>query len=64
MFNIIKNKKMTKSWYLSKTIWSAIGFIALGLLHYYKTGDIIKATELILLGTGILGIRTAYKKIG
>jgi len=62
--NNLKNVRMTKSWYKSKTILSAIGFIALALWHYHKTSDITKTIELILLGTGMLGIRTAYKKIG
>jgi len=62
--NNLKNVRMTKSWYKSKTILSAIGFISLALWHYHKTSDITKTIELILLGTGMLGIRTAYKKIG
>ena len=57
-------KRMTKSWYKSKTIWSALGFIILALWHYDNTADITKTIELLLLGTGMLGIRTAYKKIG
>jgi hypothetical protein len=64
MINNLKNNRMVKAWYKSKTILSAMGFIALALFHYHKTSDITKTIELILLGTGLLGIRTAYKKIG
>jgi hypothetical protein len=52
-----------KNWYQSKTIWASIGLIALGLMHYWKTDDIVKATELILTGMGLAGIRTGWRKI-
>lgn len=52
-----------KNWYESKTYWAAIGLMVLGLMHYWKTGDISKAIELILTAMGIIGIRTGYKKI-
>lgn len=52
-----------KNWWESKTYWAAFGLMSLGLLHYWKTGDIVKATELILTAIGIIGIRSGYKKI-
>lgn len=55
---------LTKNWYKSKTIWSAIGFMALAFWHYHKSGEIEKTIELLLLATSLLGIRTAWQKIG
>lgn len=52
-----------KNWYESKTYWAAIGLILLGLLHYWKTLDIIRATELIFTAIAMVGIRGGYKKI-
>jgi hypothetical protein len=53
----------TKNWYESKSIWASLGFIALALWHYDKSGDIVKAIELLLLSCSIIGIRTGYQKI-
>jgi len=62
--NWLKIKTMeTKPWYESKSIWASIGFLALALWHYDKTGDIVKAIELLLLSCSIIGIRTGYQKI-
>jgi hypothetical protein len=52
-----------KNWYESKTIWAAAGLTLLGLMHYWKTGDITKAIELILTAMGLVGIRTGWQKI-
>lgn len=46
----------------SKTVWAALGFIALALAVYFKTGDVDKAVELVLTGVGFLGLRQAVKK--
>lgn len=54
---------MTKNWWESKAVWAGLGLIGLGLLHYYKTGDLTKATELILTALGIIGIRVGEKQI-
>lgn len=45
----------------SKTVWAAVGFIALALAVYLKTGDVDKAVELVLTGVGFLGLRQAVK---
>lgn len=52
-----------KNWWESKGVWAGIGLIALALLHYYKTSDLTKATELILLALGMIGIRMGNKEI-
>lgn len=52
-----------KSWYASKTYWAAIGLMILGLMHYYKTGEIDRSIELILTAMGMIGLRTGWKKI-
>ncbi len=52
-----------KNWYESKTYWAAIGLMILGLMHYWKSGDIVRATELIFTAIGMIGIRGGYKKI-
>ena len=52
-----------KNWWESKAVWAGLGLIGLGLMHYYKTGDIVKSTELILTALGIIGIRVGNTKI-
>lgn len=52
-----------KNWWESKAVWAGLGLIGLGLLHYYKTGDLVKSTELILTALGIIGIRVGNTKI-
>lgn len=44
-------------------MWAGLGLMSLGAVHYFKTGDITKSTELILTAIGIIGIRTAKSKI-
>lgn len=46
----------------SKTVWAALGFIALALAVYFNTGDVDKAVELVLTGVGFLGLRQAVTK--
>jgi len=52
-----------KNWWESKTYWAAIGLIVLAIIHYIKTSDLAKCIELILLATGMVGIRTGSQKI-
>jgi hypothetical protein len=52
-----------KNWYSSKTYWASIGLMILGLMHYYKTGEIDRSIELILTAMGMIGLRAGWKKI-
>ena len=52
-----------KNWWESKAIWAGLGLIGLALLHYYKTSDLTKSTELILTALAIIGIRMGDKTI-
>lgn len=53
----------TKHWWQSKTFLFAGVLALLGLMHYYKTGDLIKAMELIATAGGLIGLRTGNKSI-
>jgi hypothetical protein len=52
-----------KNWWQSKTIWASLGLIIIAIIHYYKTNDLTKATELIFTALGLIGIRVGNKKI-
>ncbi len=60
--NTSNNNNTVKPLYKSKTFWSGIALIMLGL-YMYSTGEIITGSQLIFTGLGLIGIRDAIKKL-
>jgi len=56
------NNQEVKPLYKSKTFWSGVALIALGL-YMYATGEVIAGSQLIFTGLGLIGIRDAIKRL-
>lgn len=59
-------KADTKNWYESKSVWAGVGLIVLGLLRAFdiiQEGAYVQCMEAVLVGLGILGIRTGKKPL-
>lgn len=55
--------EIKKEWYKSKSMLGAIIVIAMGLIHYYKTGDITESMTTIGIGFSLIGLRMAKQPI-
>lgn len=57
-----EQKEEIKPLWKSKTFWSGVGLIALGL-YLFVAGERITAAQLIFTGLGLIGIRDAIRKL-
>ncbi len=57
-----KNNNEVKPLYKSKTFWSGVALILLGL-YMYSTGELVAGSQLIFMGLGLIGLRDAIKKL-
>ena len=52
---------MDKKWYESKTIWSAVAFVAVAVLEFYGVPLPYVEIKTALAGLGLYGVRDALK---